>query len=504
MASDDDKIQRIVNEVLAGLGPADIETLAQRLALGGATRIEQFLAATKPPMRRRPRRVDPVTLRVRVDLAGTRPPVWRRLELASDLFLDDVHEILQGAFGWTDSHLHRFGCGPTYYSRETEYYLCPYSVDEGDEGVPEDQVRLDEVLVDVGDRLFYAYDFGDDWQHVIRLEAVLGREASARRAICTGGRQPGPAEDCGGVGGYALLVAVTDPEHPDHAAARAEYAELYGPDLDPQGWAPTPFDIDRINGVLAYLDAIASPHEIAAPLRDLLAAMRTVGGQRQLRQLLAGARLDDPVLIGADTAAAAVRPYAWLLDRVGDEGIKLTQAGYLPPMHVEAAFTELGFDKLWIGAGNREDLTYPVLDLRQSAQKIGLLRKHRGRLLATARGRALRTDPVGLWWHLAERTPVASNDRCVYQAGLLYLATLAAGITADQGTIVAELLDALGWMRGDGSPITTTSAAGATSEVTDMLRRMGLLPRAGSARDGQEYPTRNAVDFARAALTAWP
>jgi hypothetical protein len=81
-------------------------------------------------------------------------------------------------------------------------------------------------------------------------------------------------------------------------------------------------------------------------------------------------------------------------------------------VHVEAAFTELEFDKVWIGAGNREDLTYPVLDLRESAQRIGLLRKHRGRLLATARGRALRTDPVGLWWHLAERTPVASNDRC--------------------------------------------------------------------------------------------
>lgn len=134
----DDEIQRIVNEMRAARGPADIQVLAQRLASAGMTPIEQLLAATKPPVRRRPRRDDPVTLRVRVDLAGTRPPVWRRLELASDLFLDEVHEIIQAAFGWTDSHLHRFGCGPVYYSRETEYYLCPFSVDEGDEGVPED------------------------------------------------------------------------------------------------------------------------------------------------------------------------------------------------------------------------------------------------------------------------------------------------------------------------------------------------------------------------------
>lgn len=504
MAGDDDEIERILNETLAVLRPADSQTLARRLALGGVMPVEQVLSASKPPVRRRPRRVDPVTLRVRVDLAGTRPPVWRRLELASDLFLDDVHEIMQAAFGWTDSHLHRFGCGPNYYSRETEYYLCPFSVDEGDEGVPEDQVRLDEVLVDAGDRLFYAYDFGDDWQHVIRLEAVLAREESAQRAICTDGRRPGPAEDCGGAGGYALLVAATDPGHPDHAAARAEYADLYGPDVDPHDWVPTPFDIDRINRVLADLGAIASPHEIAGPPRVLLDAMRTTDGQHQLRRLLGRARLCDPVLIGADTAAAAVRPYAWLLDRVGDDGIKLTQAGYLPPVHVEAAFAELGFDKVWIGAGNREDLTYPVLSLRQSAQRIGLLRKHRGLLLATARGRALCTDPVGLWWHLAERTPVATNDRCVYQAGLLYLAAVAAGLTEDHETIVAELLDALGWVRGDGAPITAQSAARATSEVKDTLHRMGLMRHRGPRLDLPEWPTQDAVDFARAALKTWP
>jgi hypothetical protein len=44
----------------------------------------------------------------------------------------------------------------------------------------------------------------------------------------------------------------------------------------------------------------------------------------------------------------------------------------------------------------------------------------------------------------------------------------------------------------------------AASEVTGMLRRMGLLQRAGSVLAGQENLTRNAVDFARAALMAWP
>ena len=62
------------------------------------------LRAAVVPSRRRPRRDNVVTYRVRVDLKGTTPPLWRRLELASDVMLDEVHTIAQTAFGWLDSH----------------------------------------------------------------------------------------------------------------------------------------------------------------------------------------------------------------------------------------------------------------------------------------------------------------------------------------------------------------------------------------------------------------
>jgi hypothetical protein len=478
---------------LADMGPADMQELLNRL-VGGVD-----ASGGTVPSRRRERRADVVTYRVRVDLTGTKPPLWRRLELASDTHLDELHDVIQIAFGWTDSHLHRFSMGASY-DRDTEHFLCPFDVDEGEEGTPENQVRVDEVLADVDDKLLYVYDFGDDWQHTLRLEAVLPRNDAAPRATCTDGRRPGPPEDCGGPHGYELFSAASDPTHADHSAARAEIARIYGSDVEPEGFAPTPFDVSEINKELASLPT-QSTAQLPEPLADLVRAVRDTREQIRLRKLISDAGLDQPTVIDADTAARMVRPYAWLLDRVGDDGITLTGAGYLPPVHVEAAVAELGMADEWIGKHNRESQTMPVLNLRESAQKMGLLRKHRGKLLATTRGLKLRTDPVGLWWHVAERMPLASRDRCESHAGLILLIGIAAGASEDDAIIV-RTLHAIGWMRGDGRPLTGSDAGHAAWDTKAVLRRLGALTGGSFRRD--ERPTPDGIAFARAALRAWP
>lgn len=478
---------------LAGMGPADMQELLDRL-VGGAGGVD---APETAPSRRRERRVDVATYRVRVDVTGTEPPLWRRLELASDLRLDELHDVLQIAFGWTDSHLHRFSAGANHYDRDAELYLSPFEVEEGEEGVPENQVSLDEVLADVDDELFYVYDFGDDWHHTLQLEAVLPRDAGTPRATCTAGRRPGPPEDCGGVPGYELFSAATDPTHADHSAARAEIARIYGTDVEPEGLTPTPFAVGEINKELAGLPAQSTAH-LPEPLADLVRAVRDTGEQIRLRRLISDAALDQPTVIDASIAARMVRPYTWLLDRVGDDGITLTGAGYLPPVHVEAAAAELGMANEWIGKHNRETHTMPVLSLRESAQKMGLLRKHRGRLLLTALGRRLRTDPVGLWGHIAERIPLATRDRCETQAGLILLIAVAAGTTEDANHVIARALQAIGWMRGDGNPLTGSDAGHAAWDTRALLHRLGAL--AGESYRRDERPTPDGITFARAAL----
>ena len=457
---------------------------------------------TPPPSRRRARRKNVTTYQVRVDLEGTKPPVWRRLELASDLYLNEVHEIVQTAFGWTDSHLHEFASGKDYYHDSAEHYLCPFQVDEGEIGVPEQDVRLDEVLAKPGDKLLYLYDFGDDWMHAIKLEAERPRDESAPRAVCIDGRRPGPSEDCGGVGGYELITAALDPGHPEHAEAVAEYARMHGGDVTPADYAPTPFDLEWINKTLA--DPSNGRPELLGPLGELTDAIRFKAERDLFQQLIEDADLNAAIDIDADTAAQMVSPYNWLLNRVGDDGIKLTGAGYLPPVHVEAAMADLGLGEEWIGKGNREIQTMPVLHLRESAQAMGLLRKYRGTLALTKRGRAVRNDPLALWWHLAEQMPPRSRDACETQAGLILLATVAAQSTDNASRTIANVLGAIGWMGTDGTPMTPSMAGRATWDTSTALYRLGAFSDERGIHRRADKPTPQGVTFARAALHTWP
>lgn len=496
---------------MSGLTMGEIEVTLQGL-LTARTPLAALFEQQPPSSRRRPRRSEVVTYRVRVDLNRTRPPLWRRLELASNLFLDQVHEVIQVAFGWTDSHLHQFGSGPGHYGPETEHYLCPFQVEDGETGIPEEDVRLDEVLADVGDKLFYDYDFGDDWQHTIKLEAVLPRRDSGPGAACVAGRRDGPAEDCGGVYAYELISAAIDPGNPDHTDAVAELGRCYGEFADPEAMRVTPFDIDEVNETLAGLalqgqgepddSNTGQQRDYPQPLNELVRAARTTAGKRELRQLIGKARLDQPVLVGAVTASRMVRPYTWLLDRVGDDGIKLTAAGYLPPAHVEAAMTDLSLGEEWIGKGNRENQSLPVLHLRESAARMGLLRKRHGTLLLTSHARRLRTDPFALWWHLAERMPPKSPDPCETQAGLILLLALAAEAAEDPDVITARLLATIGWANGDGTELTELAAGQASWDTKTVLRRLGALTDDGPWRSARR-PTAEGVAFARAALRNW-
>jgi hypothetical protein len=67
--------------------------------------------------------------------------------------------------GWTDSHLYEFTAGGTGWG-------VP-DADFGGGPMPAAKTTLDDVIKDTGARtIHYLYDFGDDWDHVIKIERI--------------------------------------------------------------------------------------------------------------------------------------------------------------------------------------------------------------------------------------------------------------------------------------------------------------------------------------------
>jgi len=231
---------------------ADFQALMQVFSAGtlGAAGLGAF--GRRPPIELPRPPAEATTFRVRVDLRGAKPPIWRRLELSSDLHLDVLHDVLQTAVGWFDCHLHAFHLA----GERSAAFLTDYDLEEGEEGTGEADVRLDQVLREVGDRLIYQYDFGDGWEHIIRLEAVSPPAPGDPGARCVAGRRAGPPEDIGGIWAYNGVAASLTGE-PGAPALDEHMMEWLPPELD-----PTAFDVAEVNYALEQLVGNRTPEEI--------------------------------------------------------------------------------------------------------------------------------------------------------------------------------------------------------------------------------------------------
>ena len=163
----------------------------------------------------------------KITLLGSKPPIWRRIQVA-DCTLDKLHEHIQTAMGWTNSHLHQFEIkGKRYGDPEL-------IVDGFDDSncVDSTRTRISKILPKTGKRFSftYEYDFGDGWDHEILFEGCPQKEPRKRYPLCIEGERACPPEDVGGIGGfYEFLEALADPEHEQHD----EFME-WGGEFDPE------------------------------------------------------------------------------------------------------------------------------------------------------------------------------------------------------------------------------------------------------------------------------
>ena len=179
--------------------------------------------------------------RLKITLDDVEPTVLRRVDVPFDIRLDRLHLTVQAAIGWTNSHLYELRAGDVGWS-------TPYpDADSSGDFLDARKARLNDILEDIGTKkLIYLYDFGDGWEHTIKVERLADPAPGALYPCLIEVSGRCPPEDCGGPWGYAeMLEAIADPKHERHA----ELTEWIGDDFDPRA--------DQAEWLIAEVDALA-------------------------------------------------------------------------------------------------------------------------------------------------------------------------------------------------------------------------------------------------------
>lgn len=233
---------------------------------------------------------DPNYLIMVAMILSSNPTITRFLSVPPSLTFADFHQVLQVAFGWSDSHMHSFivdvatrsDIGPCigrlpFPKVVLQLQTQPQSVDVWPEPQDEANWRLCDVFekkqwdgedgkpVGTGPgegqiTLRYEYDMGDGWMHIItplgRAQKNLHGDVGCRDmpVLCLGGEGHPCAEDSGGRCGWANLKRIHQKKRCNREDK--EFKDWYKNDCsngDPGGLDPYRWDILDVNTKLTEI-----------------------------------------------------------------------------------------------------------------------------------------------------------------------------------------------------------------------------------------------------------
>ncbi|KAL1669420.1 MM3350-like domain-containing protein [Schizophyllum commune] len=169
-----------------------------------------------------------------IELSGShKPPIKRTVDVPASYTFQELHFVIQYAFGWQQAHVHMFAFYRQKAKKNTHYYyrFDPRNEvlhvqaagdnwdhfdflpkDEKPKVIHEDKLKLHDIydergkyrhLVEMDDGLcplLYTYDLGDCWEHLVTFKGE--KELSLDQPIFTEVKGYPPAEDCGGIYGW--------------------------------------------------------------------------------------------------------------------------------------------------------------------------------------------------------------------------------------------------------------------------------------------------------------
>lgn len=170
--------------------------------------------------------------------------------VAPTITFEALHEIIQGAMGWTGGHLHQFIVG----DRRNGTYIGAEDGMGFEDILDQSGITIDQCLQKAKDKLWYEYDFGDGWEHEITLVKIMKVDQNQVMPLVVKGKGACPPEDCGGPWGYeALKETIKNPKAEDYE----EMMDWLGDDFDPND-----FDIEEANDRLVDGIILPSIHDM--------------------------------------------------------------------------------------------------------------------------------------------------------------------------------------------------------------------------------------------------
>lgn len=220
-----------------------------------------------------------------------------------------------------------------------------------------------------------------------------------------------------------------------------------------------------------------------------------------------GRQLAGPVAVPEPAAVERLLGRVVRLLTVVGTGVPLTQTGDLGPEVVARCVEELALDPAESG---RERDQPRLLLLRETVQRLGLLRRRAGRLVLSAAGRRAIHDVTSLWREVAVRLVPDPGVRGsgLAHAGLVVwdvvLAALVTTPTVERDEVVEHcrvVLAESGWRLADGEQIDAMVVGELYAEVLRSLSGLGLLrSRSPDLAPGCGELEPGAADLIRAAL----
>ena len=172
-----------------------------------------------------------------ISLKRSKPKIWRRFLVTEDTNLGKLHNIIQEVMGWDNYHLHEFTIGGISYGEPNEDFDYTDIKDES-------KVKLADLDLTEKQKIGYVYDFGDDWEHELKVEKILPFDPAVKYPKCLDGKLACPPEDCGGIWGYEEFVELSKKPEDDLDEDELERLEWIG-DYDSEH-----FSVDEVNTVL--------------------------------------------------------------------------------------------------------------------------------------------------------------------------------------------------------------------------------------------------------------